>query len=215
MWLRTDERRDVIASLKMCLIAVIGTRSDLALWKWAILSLHNALQGAMVCHLSGTAQLGALSEKCAYEWLKWYEKDASGEIERVETGVDEFGVIQTKIVNQQDLPPKEHLATPLELFKRLYSDRKRIESGCGSILPLSQTDKKSFSVLNAFRNEFTHFSPKGWSIETEGLAVLFSNNLNILEKIFNDPWPFRHMNNDDNECLRKTLADLREELKKL
>jgi hypothetical protein len=59
-WLQIDERSDVLVSLSACLICVSECGRNPGLWKWAILALHNAVQGAMVCHLSGTAQLGAL-----------------------------------------------------------------------------------------------------------------------------------------------------------
>ena len=63
MWLRTDEREDVAVSLLQCVNLLREAATQPRLWKWAILSLHNALQGAMACHLSGTAQFGALDKK--------------------------------------------------------------------------------------------------------------------------------------------------------
>jgi hypothetical protein len=63
IWLRIDEQTDVVVSLSECLHCIRKLGEEPAFWKWAILSLHNALQGAMVCHLSGTAQLGALGEE--------------------------------------------------------------------------------------------------------------------------------------------------------
>ena len=35
----------------------------------------------MVCLLSGTANLGALTPECARKWIEWYERDRRGEIE--------------------------------------------------------------------------------------------------------------------------------------
>src|SRR4051794_37959904 len=62
-YLRTDEIADVVAALDL-----LGAVSPLLLrhpplWKWLIIAAHNALQGAMVCALSGTAGVGALDNR--------------------------------------------------------------------------------------------------------------------------------------------------------
>jgi hypothetical protein len=53
-WLRIDEQIDVLASLSLCLKTLGMVADDPTQWKWTILSMHNALQGASVCHLSGS-----------------------------------------------------------------------------------------------------------------------------------------------------------------
>lgn len=97
--LRVDERTDVLISLSLCLRCLKSLGDDPGFWKWAILSLHNALQGAMVCHLSGTAQLGALSDKSDDDWLAWHERDRRGEIKCIEDGTDELGIPKTRFAS--------------------------------------------------------------------------------------------------------------------
>ena len=60
---RTDERRDVVASLEHCALSLTRAKESDGAWKWAILSLHSALQGAMVCHLSGTLGINPNQKK--------------------------------------------------------------------------------------------------------------------------------------------------------
>ena len=86
-WLRVDEQSDVLVSLDECLNCVRRVREEPAFWKWAILSIHNALQGAIVCHLSGTAQLGALAKRSVIASLEWHERDRGGEIKKFSTAV--------------------------------------------------------------------------------------------------------------------------------
>ena len=142
MWLEIDERKDVLSSLTLCNLALNSLADDNWLWKWAILSIHNALQGSMVCHLSGTAQIGALSSKSAEAWFAWHNRDRQGEIKRVKNGVDEFGQVKTRIKNKKNFPPTEFLATPEVLFERLYDQSKRCEVGCGAVLDITEIEKK-------------------------------------------------------------------------
>ena len=161
----TDERQDVLASLDHCVLSLIRTRESGGAWKWVVLSLHSALQGAMVCHLSGTAQLGALSESSAKQWLESYEEQAGAKLS------------------------SERVADAPELFSRLGDSEKRIESQCGAVLRITEAQRQSFRRLNSLRNGFTHFHPKGWSIEVDFIRTIISDALDVLAVVVEDPWP--------------------------
>jgi hypothetical protein len=215
MWLRIDERTDVLSSLSLTMNCVDRLKDDPALWKWAILSLHNALQGAMVCHLSGTAQLGALSDKSVKEWLDWHERDRRGEIKRIDDGVDELGLPKIKFARKEDYPPNDRLADAKELFARLYTEKKRCEGGAGAVIIVTQSECDSFRRLHDLRNEFSHFTPKGWSIELVGLPGIFIDIVGVLKKISSDPWPFRHMAAEERAKLEELLSQLDRKLQQL
>ncbi len=157
---RTDECQDVLASLEHCALSLIQARQSDRAWKWVVLSFHSALQGAMVCHLSGTAQLGAPTKKCAAKWLEWHERDRRGEITWIK-GVDEFGDPIKRIGKKEDQPPGEFVANADELFKRLSCPSLRIDNGCGGIISITEKQRKSFKRLHNLRNKFSHFSPRG------------------------------------------------------
>lgn len=215
MHIEFNERTDVLASLHLCLMCLRNLSDDPALWKWAILSLHNALQGAMVCHLSGTANIGALSDKSATARLEWFERGRRGEINKIDDGIDDvLGVRKIRFATTQDNPPIEQLADPLTLFNRLYNGTKRYECGAGEVLVITDSQRDSFRRLHKLRNDFAHFTPKGWSIELAGLAGIFLNMVEVLDKIFADDWPVRYMKSLEREQLRNLLQDLKEELSK-
>lgn len=86
-YLRTDERIDVISTLRHCLCCLRKVERDELEWKWAIISLHNALQGSLVCTLSGTAGIGALTEKSQNEVLEWLDKDEIGNLSEPPRGM--------------------------------------------------------------------------------------------------------------------------------
>ena len=170
-WIETDECRDILGSLEQCALSLHQTRQSKPAWKWVVLSLHNALQGAMVCHLSGTAGLGALSERSCKDWLEWHERDRHGELE--------------------DFPPRDFVAGAPDLFKRLGNESSRIENGCGRVIAISDMQEKSFKRLHSLRNEFVHFSPKGWSIERKYISEIICDILDVICLILDDDWPFR------------------------
>lgn len=190
-WLRWDCPKEVVASLSHLSNCIALVETDPAAWKWAILALHNALQGAMTCHLTGTAGVGHLSQKSAEEWLAWYEaKDPNS-------------------------PPRIYQAKPEDLFKRLHRPQSRVEANCGRMLTITPKQKNSFKILNDLRNEFTHFSIDGWGLELSSLPQIFDNILDIIYLISEDDWPFRHMAADERAELGKLLTDLSQSMVKL
>lgn len=213
MYINFDERTDVIASLHLCLMCLRNLSDEPALWKWAILSLHSALQGAMVCHLSGSANIGALSDRSATAILEWHERDRRGEIKKIDDGIDDvLGLRKIRFATRQDNPPIEQLADPLTLFKRLYNGNKRYEGGAGNVLEIADSQRASFHRLHKLRNDFAHFTPKGWSIELAGLPSIFLDIVEVIDNISADDWPFRNMEPPEREQLRNLLQDLKKSI---
>jgi hypothetical protein len=187
MYLRVDERTDVLLSLQQCDLSVRLARRSQGNWKWAILALHNALQGALVCHLSGSAQLGALTERSISDWLSWYGGDRTLK------------------------PPREWLADTKELFGRLSASGKRYEAA-GPIIRVTGAQTEAFDRLHALRNDFQHFTPKGWSLEITGLAETFSQVLDVIEGIANADYAFRHMEASERSALNRLIQRTRARL---
>ena len=193
IFVHTDECQDVLASLEQCAFSLAQARQSERAWKWIILSLHSALQGAMVCHLSGTEGLGALEKCSAEKWREWNTKSIQ---DGAEDAVD---------------PPRERLAGPNELFRRLHCSAARIEDGCGGVISITEQQNESFKRLQELRNEFTHFSPKGWSIGLCGAKQVIDDVLNVISLITEDNWPFRHMSEQDRNILRSKIEEVRRE----
>ena len=209
-YVQTDERRDVLASLEQCTMCLADTERSDGAWKWVLLSLHSALQGAMVCHLSGTAQVGALTSACARQWSDWHERDRRGDIEYIDAGIDELGLPVRWRRSPRDRPPNDRVASAPELFKRLGSESERIESGCGRVIEITAAQRKSFERLHVLRNGFTHFSPRGWSIELQMIEEVVLDMLDVIAQIASDWWPFRHMSLKEREVLRDSISNLRQ-----
>ncbi len=187
-YLETDEAADVICSLELLLLAIKRTKNDLCYWKWAIISLHNAIQGSMVCQLSGTANLGACTEKSADKWLKWYNGGRNGSA------------------------PNLKLAYPPELFKRISHPEERIADTEIFKLEVDSNHKRAFKLLCNFRNQFTHFQPTSWIIEIAGLPNMTLKILGLIEAISENGWAFRHLDEAQKYKLVGLINEIRSEL---
>ena len=203
-----DECQDVLASLEQCAIGLTQVRRSGRAWKWVVISLHSALQGAMVCHLSGTIQLGALTEKSSKEMLDWYEKDRRGEIKYLQDGEDEFGAPKMRTEYKTGNPPIGKVAGAATLLERLGCSEKRLEGGCGGVISITEQQKSSFNRLHHLRNEFTHFRPKGWIIEIGGIEEIIFDILGVLRLIADDYWPFRDMSDEDKKDIYSSMEEI-------
>lgn len=210
-----DEFSDFLNSLAMCIRCLKALNEDKTMWKWAIISLHNALQGAMVCHLTGTAGVGAGRRDYTKKMMEWHDRDRRGEIRRKPLGETILGIQSHKIVDSKDFPPVEKLARAKELFVRLSDESKRIEREVGAIIRVTENQKRAFEKLDVLRNDFSHFTPKGWSIEVSGLPTIFINLINLIETISKDPWSFRHMSTDQKSRSDRLISEARTCLKTL
>ena len=70
-----DEITDILVSLEFCAFSLTQLHKSERAWKWAIISLHSALQGAMVCHLSGRLLIGFQEEKTAKKSLERFVRN--------------------------------------------------------------------------------------------------------------------------------------------
>lgn len=105
----------------------------------------------MVCNLSGTDRTGALKPKSRTKMLKFLREGAEG-----------------------DSIPDEWLADFKTLLEWIQ-DEKRRSDGVTWHPSGKQVDR--LSMLHEFRNTFSHYVPKSWSIEASGLPTIIETAL--------------------------------------
>jgi len=152
-WLRTDEFEEAVSALEMVPEAAAAVSNDIYRWKWVILAVHNALQGFMVLALRGGNGLAALRDDVAQAWLEAYRQG-------------------TKY-------PRDKLDSFLNLYKKIKSDRMLFYVTSLKFVPKG-SQGRSIKKLNALRNNFIHFIPKGWSLEVSGLPEICLDSLAII-----------------------------------
>ncbi|MGH6953284.1 MAG: hypothetical protein ACREGL_03825 [Alphaproteobacteria bacterium] len=186
--LRTDEREDVINALEHAACAAETLEERPLDWKWVVIAVHNALQGALVCTLSGTHGTGALSDKSMKEKLEWFEASRT----------------------DPEAPcPAERLAPLLKLYERAKKQNCTGEFG-GSPLRTTKEQDDDVKRLNNLRSEFTHFTPKGWSIEIAYLPRIVLNAIAIIETLLlSHPANTLRFEPEQTDRIKQVFATLR------
>lgn len=142
-WLRTDEYEEVGTTLRACRKFIEFAKTDITYWKWVFIALHNAVQGCMVIALTHSDGLGALNPKQERLWRKAH-------------------------ANSENLPPmREKLLSFLELYERTKQKESLPSSTKTRFVPRG-TQGRSMKKLNQIRDEFIHFTPKGWALNLCG-----------------------------------------------
>lgn len=188
-WIRTNEAEDVAGSIRHVIRAAQFVGTDTQTWKWVVLALHSALQGACVCHLTTTAApVGAVTEKNAGEWLEYFECSPTNPIVK---------------------PPKTHLMGLPDLLSAI---RKPHSAGDGSNSMGVTISESELRWLGRFhkdiRNQFVHFEPKLWSLEVTGIPELAKLTTRIISEILKMGWAFRHLTSEQREQMEQSLETL-------
>jgi|SRR5690606_1970863 hypothetical protein len=198
-YLRTDEFEDVHASLTLLRGVLERILEEPALWKWAVIAGHSALQGACVCILTQTDGLGALTDKSTRELTeKLY-----GETDRGRK-MDEDSVAW----------PEERIAELPELLKRLPGELKvslpgRNARSYGYELP------GDLRRLHEFRNKFTHFASISWSIQIAGLPRIIGRAVDLTRRIVESDDDYSRFNHFQELGMKSLFADISDRIKSL
>ena len=188
-WIQTDEAEDVAGSLRHVIRVAEYVEKDAQAWKWVVLALHSALQGACVCHLTTAAvPIGAVTERNAVEWSNYFEE------------------LRT---NPNAKLPKTYLMALPDLLKAV---RKPLSAGDGRNSAGIAISDAEFDWLKRFhdsvRNQFTHFKPMGWSVEVSGIPDIATLISRIIGEILEMGWAFRHQDVAQREELKCSLSKL-------
>jgi hypothetical protein len=146
-YLRTDEEVEASDALHMAAALAERVASDLRVWRWLSIALHSAAQGFMVLSLRHGNGLLALTKESTRAWLEAHEK---------------------RRTNQAYKYPEERLDTYLGLYKKVKHSKTGAIGGNTPFKPKG-SEGRSIRMLNSLRNEFIHFTPKGWSLEVSGM----------------------------------------------
>lgn len=141
--------------------------------------------------LEMTARMLYLAHSDEYYW-KWVIIAIHNALQAlfvvVVSGSGGFGAIEPKQVGKwlwvYRTGKGKYPGLSLMRFVPLYEKVKKT-------LRLSMPEEvdKSVKRLNDFRNEFMHFTPKGWSLELDGLPALLRNSLRVVESLISRERP--------------------------
>lgn len=199
-FLRTDERQEFISSLFHSAELSERIAGDATYWKWFIIAYHNALQALAVCYLAGsitgmgTSGVGIMKENS-------------------DPAKDSVRQMLAYFQGKRDDPPVVQLASFLDLFKRLRCSEY---VGEAYVVKPSRAVSESLKKLNAYRNDFMHFTPKGWSISFSGFPERVLLLCDLIERLaISQPTFERHLVPEDSSRIESALAEIRTNFRKL
>jgi hypothetical protein len=182
-YVRFDEREDVLVSLELVAHFAPLLSEKPRYWKWMIVGAHSALQGAMVCALADSTGTSILTKKSATEMLTWLNADPSTRGPHPDERLAEFGELLKRCIARSDL------------------------------LMLTPKQRKNIKRLHDhFRNNFVHFTPKGWSIEKAGLPWIVGAAIDAAEALMRQHNVIVHMDEDEQQRLTDALTTVRSHL---
>ena len=189
IWIQTDEAADVAGSIRHALRTAQVVNKDAQSWKWVIIALHSALQGSCVCHLTTTAApIGALTESNTRKWLTYLEDSRT---------------------NNTAKPPETKLMALPDLLKAVRKSNSAGDRSNASGVTITDSELSWLKRFHAdFRNQFTHFEPKSWSIEVSGIPEIAKLIARIIEEIIECGWAFRHFPCSEREEMKRNLQAL-------
>ena len=151
-YLSTDTEREAVGALEATARFLEEVGTDPTMWKWAIIALHNAVQGFMVLALQGTWNVTVLRREQRERKLK-----AQQDYYRARTAGDDVTAETTNeimLFGEAELAPFEHL------YSRIKSpDQGMLQFMDSQHFTARPGDDQCMECLNDLRNEFIHFIP--------------------------------------------------------
>jgi hypothetical protein len=182
---RFDEYEDAVLSVELAAEKFQRVQTNPTQWKWVIVAMQNAVQGAMVLALAGTDGCGALYPNSQRECRDWLQ-------------------------NPTPMEPRIRMAD----YNTLLSRIQRPELLEGPVPQLSEEDCQNLKRLNELRRQFAHYNPMGWGIEIQFMLSLIPVAANLFEHLTTTQGrPNIHFTVGHKRRMRKSLAAIRAALK--
>lgn len=153
--LRTDERVEVVESLRMVAELLPTVEADRYRWKWVVIALHNALQASMVAALTDTSFQRVVKrprlsrQEQRKRRLRWLRPRVVDVQRRSKQG--RIGRREPRVSYQLD--------DFLELYDKIKKPAWMNRYGEDNTFRPCGTQGASVKRLNTLRNEFIHFVP--------------------------------------------------------
>lgn len=174
-------------------------------WKWAALSLSNALYGFMIC---------VLGQGNLYAVIDW-PSGLIRELERLAKSGTNDALLEG--LHLQDECYRTKRLKLISFHEALSRTRKSDRLGpCGAPIPFNLSSKQVNDVLKLrreYRDYFEHFVPMTSALVEAVFLGLFESCNAAIREVTSD-WHLRIMHREDTEALDSTLDRVDELLKK-
>ncbi len=194
-WLETTEIGELVSAIELSAELASGVPYDVMQWKWLILALHHALQGACVCALRGNDGAGtAVLTPASARALRNRQKVAA---------------VRRRASQQQ---PAEELL-PLATLYRRVGDPGFVPGG--HALPANAAWDAGVAKLVRLHQDLRNFIPGGFSLEVDGLPSLIRSCCDMIEHLaVVHPTFWRRLQRVEKKRIDFALAALRKAMDK-
>ena len=143
-------------------------------WKWAIIALYQAFYGALISTLSGSDPRQTVIDR---------QRD-SGKAVMLHVNRIPFDIIASSFGKNEetirDWISNPYLISIEEALRRVKKKEYLHYSDAKPLVTSADEEDDIRMLVKEFRNEFVHFSPKGWVVFTPPLRRILSSILRIV-----------------------------------
>lgn len=149
-----DEYRHAVLALEMTLEQLERVDEDPRRWAWALVSLHNALQGSMVLALKGSGAATVTSRQ--------------GEMRRagVRGPAGPAPEVTGTVAGRAADAPGRYLDRFLDLWEKVKDSDPMLRGPDSRVLQPSEEQETSVRWLDAWRDRFVHYRPGATTLDT-------------------------------------------------
>ena len=162
---RIDDLSEPYNALKMTEYFISQVDSEEYHLKWAIIAIHNSLQGFMVLALRGTSNLQIIKKN------------------KTNKGKNAYEILSN---------PENKLDNFLNLFQKIQNDKFMKQNISSNTLICNEEMKQSIEWLNETRNNLIHYLLSGYSIEINSICFSLLNCLKIISFLVNESNNFNY-----------------------
>ena len=208
----TSDDLEAVGALEATARFLEAVRTDPAMWKWAIIAMHNAVQGFMVLALRGTWDVGVLEKKAMVAKIR-AQRDL---YQAIDAGDEEAAAAANDVMLSQG-----KLADFLELYARIKRPTwPMISVVMSKAFKPEGNEGRCMKDLNRVRNEFLHFPAHSrHSYLLIQFPAMIKTGLRVITFLLNDSGSIIWSRGPDREGLKprsdKALAQVEAALAQL
>ena len=188
-WLETDEREEALAALEFLIEILAPLPGDTYRWKWVFVVMHNAVQAFMVLALRQSDGRGPIRDDVMFKILE---------------------ALRLKTV-----PPVERLDSFPNLYRKIKITERMQKYGRSKPFVATSSQDYSMRKVHELRNEFLHFTPKGWALDLAGAVDICLDCLQIIGFLAEESGTIWWMHESEGKRFSFSLEKLRSQFQAL
>ncbi len=178
----SSEVGSAIDSLQRVVHFLLEAQQNPWVWKWVILSMHDAFYGFAVCAVAGGDYSRVTGKKKKEASGLWDDLLAMG-LKGADAVIRKVGPSRKKEAAAPEAVRKARLFDFPSILQMCQQKQYMEQNYGSSVLQLSEQDQRLMERLDELRDTFSHFLPADWSVEVGEIVQVCTvclNNIRFL-----------------------------------